>query len=525
MWIIAGFAFSNGNWRRLVYGVDSFGNLCGVANTERIPSGNSGLDLTDYDYLYYTNPADKNGLKICVKACPVVGTTALYCNISASTCVSEQPEVCMGQSGNAYHIIDNAVTGYYNTSSGDRGVNGTGCPSVIYTSTDIPGLRRCVPGDTTYAEELYSNMDTETFQEIFSDFYNSAKIILYSALIACAISLAVIFLMRCCAAVLIYTMVLAAQGALIALCVFLIVQWQKLKNNRTELDAESKNEKVFKGLAIAAIIITVVVFLILVAMRNRIRLTVAVFEEASKCMARMPQISFSPIFCYLTLGGFFAYWIFVYLFLASAKSISLDSGTGHAVYTVSDSYTKMWWYHLFGLFWTSQFILACQEIVLAGAVATWYFTREKSSISSPFTSSIYRLVRYHIGSAAFGSLIIAIIQMARFILGYIQRKLRGKTSKIVEFILCCLQCCLWCFEKFMKFINKNAYIEIAVYGYSFCRAAMTAFILLAKNILRVIAINTIGAFTLFMCKILIVCVTCAIALGMLRVSCCVMCCV
>ena len=34
-----------------------------------------------------------------------------------------------------------------------------------------------------------------------------------------------------------------------------------------------------------------------------------------------------------------------------------------------------WWYHLIGLIWTSEFILACQQMVIAGAVAMWYFSR------------------------------------------------------------------------------------------------------------------------------------------------------
>ena len=34
-----------------------------------------------------------------------------------------------------------------------------------------------------------------------------------------------------------------------------------------------------------------------------------------------------------------------------------------------------WWIHLIGLIWTSEFILACQQFVIAGSVAIWYFSR------------------------------------------------------------------------------------------------------------------------------------------------------
>ena len=107
-------------------------------------------------------------------------------------------------------------------------------------------------------------------------------------------------------------------------------------------------------------------------------------------------------------------------------------------------------------------------------------------------ASFWRLIRYHLGTAAFGSLIIAIIQMIRLILAYVQymvNKYKNKggaasraAAKVAECILCCLQCILDCFERFMKFINMNAYIETAIYGYNFCRAAMKAFqLLVSKN--------------------------------------------
>lgn len=41
----------------------------------------------------------------------------------------------------------------------------------------------------------------------------------------------------------------------------------------------------------------------------------------------------------------------------------------------SEHIQVFWWYHLVGLVWTAEFILAAQQMLVAGAVATWYFTR------------------------------------------------------------------------------------------------------------------------------------------------------
>lgn len=41
---------------------------------------------------------------------------------------------------------------------------------------------------------------------------------------------------------------------------------------------------------------------------------------------------------------------------------------------VDDSWVKgMWWFYIIGLIWTSEFILACQQMTIAGAVSHWYF--------------------------------------------------------------------------------------------------------------------------------------------------------
>ena len=52
--------------------------------------------------------------------------------------------------------------------------------------------------------------------------------------------------------------------------------------------------------------------------------------------------------------------------------------------------------------------------------------------------------------------------------------------QILEYIMMCLQCFMWCLEKIMKFINKHAYIITAIYGHSFCKSARKAFWLLLR---------------------------------------------
>ncbi len=75
---------------------------------------------------------------------------------------------------------------------------------------------------------------------------------------------------------------------------------------------------------------------------------------------------------------------------------------------------------------------------------------------------------FHSGSIAFGALLIAIIQMLRVLLAYVQKKLKGKVGKVAQALLCLLGACLWCFEKIIRYVNRQAYIEVRSFGLFRC---------------------------------------------------------
>ena len=42
-------------------------------------------------------------------------------------------------------------------------------------------------------------------------------------------------------------------------------------------------------------------------------------------------------------------------------------------------------------------------------------------------------------------------------------RMKDSQNPIAQFVLKCLICCLWCLEKFLKFLNEHAYIVIGKY--------------------------------------------------------------
>ena len=121
--------------------------------------------------------------------------------------------------------------------------------------------------------------------------------------------------------------------------------------------------------------------------------------------------------------------------------------------------------------------------------------------------SLFKTTVFHLGTAAFGSLIIAIFSFIRMVLEYIERKYLAASPGFVKYMLSFCKCCFWCLEKFIRFINRNAYIMCAVKGTNFCKSARDAFNLLMRNLVRVVVLNGVVTFLLFLGKLAIVIIT------------------
>lgn len=49
-----------------------------------------------------------------------------------------------------------------------------------------------------------------------------------------------------------------------------------------------------------------------------------------------------------------------------------------------------------------------------------------------------------------------------------------------------------CFERFIEFLNKNAYIQVAITGKNFCTSAKNAFLLILRNPVRFAMLGMLG---------------------------------
>ena len=143
---------------------------------------------------------------------------------------------------------------------------------------------------------------------------------------------------------------------------------------------------------------------------------------------------------------------------------------------------------VFWFFWITTLISAISYTAISGAIAEYYWTRDKTQKKRfPLSRSLGRVLYYHTGSLALGSLILALIVTIRMIVFYFQKQAQKTQNKVMQWCLACLQCCLGCIHAIVKMLNKNAFIEIAIYGYSFCEACKAAFNIIERNAFKLVA--------------------------------------
>ncbi|GAU97770.1 hypothetical protein RvY_09007 [Ramazzottius varieornatus] len=540
--VVAYFAFAKGDWDRLVHPTDSIGRICGKNGNRN----GAQYNLADRPYLYYMDLRHcfegGCGVAVCVQSCPV--------ELGVKLCVDQNLEIVGDENASPYVTCSLTV------------------PSAPVSSRCIPSLPNSTlnsgqPFDTSKLLDFRGGVPTmdqlrqgsrglteflgarATIEKVFQDFEASWWMILVGFIAAAIISLAWIVVMRWVAGPMVWLGLAAVIGLLSYATFYCFTTWNRLRsqpptvvNPSNPFEQENNGvltkQETWLAFGILAAVFLGLIVLMGLFLRNRIRLAIALLREASKGVGSMTMTLLWPIIPFLLQVGVFAFWGIMAVFLSSAGDSQgcvrnphdLGASTGQICdicnpltyaanngsvcifqrYVRDQKYTWFHMYNVFGLFWLGFFIMGVSDLCLAGAFATYYWTRDKSNNMPmfPVANSVGRCFRYHLGSVAFGALVIAVVRFIRWLLENLDEKLRQSHLGFARFLVKCCACCLWCLEKFLKFINKNAYIMVAIYGKNFLWSAREAFSLLMRNILRVFVLDKVTDFLLFLGKITIV---------------------
>ena len=97
-----------------------------------------------------------------------------------------------------------------------------------------------------------------------------------------------------------------------------------------------------------------------------------------------------------------------------------------------------WWTVVLQLYnalvglWVVNFVHGLGQMVLAGAFSAYFWAGGESARlpALPLGSALFYSLFFHGGSIAFGSLLIALVQLVRLVLAYVKHKLHGSNNKV-----------------------------------------------------------------------------------------------
>lgn len=215
----------------------------------------------------------------------------------------------------------------------------------------------------------------------------------------------------------------------------------------TAVTTDASTQLQFKVAAYVLWTLSAVVFVLLVAMRKRIHIAIAIIRESSKAIKALPLLLLWPVLPTLGFVVLVVYSVAIAAYLLSSDdltSVVNDSAASLAQLTnsTSSAYVPqsaspkttqqvLLAYHVFGFLWTNQLLQAISICAIAGSVAQFYWTAPDArggrtlDARFPIARAVRNTLRYSLGSLCFGSFVIAFVQFLRLVLEYLDRKYVG----------------------------------------------------------------------------------------------------
>ncbi|CAG9810629.1 unnamed protein product [Chironomus riparius] len=247
----------------------------------------------------------------------------------------------------------------------------------------------------------------------------------------------------------------------------------------------------------------------LIFFRKRIALVAKLFKEASKALIDVPAVMFEPIL--VRIYGFIEknalilmiFQTFISLlvsFLIFATFFVIISFAGEDEPVTGPAHAC----NLISFIFITQFIIGCQNFIIAGTIVRWYFTRDKTKLHKPIKKSFSHLFKFHLGSVCFGAILITIVKIIKGIISSLKNSAKDSRNIAAMIIATCCMCIFNLIEQLLAFLIRNAYVVVAKEGTGFCDSGRRAYRLLMDNITDVIALNHFGDLVLMVCRLLIV---------------------
>ncbi|XP_037073715.1 choline transporter-like 1 [Pollicipes pollicipes] len=488
---LAALAFAYGRPALLAGGYDSFGNVCGVANSAIAGVPLSGRDMRQRPLLFLQDAAQPaRALALCVSRCPphrldtIADVNAFFAASGSQLCRYDYARAAYNFSG----LVAAAAPGLPVFPE---------CPPLPVPASE-PLLGHCIPTPA-------AGIDDTAVSNLFGRLNGGGLARQVAADVRAA-----------------WRQILLAGTALL---------WWTYASLRWELDATppqrilraaALNEHALLVCAIVATVVTPLLLAAVVFSWRQLRLLAELFDEAAACLRALPCLLLQPLWTALAEAALLAFGALLLVWLGSASHIeppgdAADAGEPERVLRLAAEVwvPYVWWLVPVVLVWTAEFLLACQWLVTAGAVCRWYFSRAGARPACPIASSLGLLLCHHLGTAALGSFLVSLLRLPRAVLAWLSKRVDACNGTCACCAAACA-CCLCCWERCVRCISHNAYAVTAIDGSGFCAAARAALAAITANAGAAAAVNGAGDLALFCGKLAVTATVAAAAVLCLR---------
>jgi len=463
---VAGYGFVNGNPKRLHHGIQFDGEVCGV-----------GVNVTSKPYLYFCPPADWVGghlaaagfnlnlnYPVCVAACPVgppvpVNVTTFGLEALDKGLVPPQIVEC----------------GYL-----DQG-------TAAYKTSEE--MNYCVPDSAIHNTAKNAVADgisgaSSTFMKFADSLAKGWPIYVVIFLLAMFLGYAYLCCLKVFARCMVWLAIIVAFLALAVAGVWLIMKAPDMGTNQAMKENfgnfATMTAYVLGGLCCLA---AFAILALMCCCFSQIEYAVVAVKMTGDVMAHIPTLLLGPILksiAKFTVGMLLLIG-FVYL-LSIAHPIQV-AGTQMRTFAYEPYEWGLILFYAFMFFWILSFMTALYQFAVAYVTADYYFSvsdfdGDRDVGCCGIMEGMCVGLMWHSGSLAFGSFIIACFEMVQKAIEYVNRA--SSKNPIAKCVSCCCICCIYCCKSCAEFVNKNAYIGVAIKGYNFCRACKKAFEIMIK---------------------------------------------
>lgn len=327
-------AWVYGDPQQVLYPRNSSGAYCGIGENKDKPYL---LYFNIFSCVLTTNiiAVAQNGLdcptpQVCVSSCPAVSWTVATNQLSQTV-------------GQVFYAANRSfcLPGVPGDMPVHQSLSQELCPSFLLPSS--PALGRCFPWPNSTVPEVPEISNTSISQgisglldslnardisvKIFEDFAQSWYWILAALGVALVLSLLFVLLLRLVAGPLVFVLIIGVLGVLAYGIYHCWNEYRLLRDKgasisqlgfTTNLSAYSSVQETWLAALILLAVLEGILLLMLIFLRQRIRIAIALLEEASRAVGQMMSTLFYPLVTFVLLLVCIAYWAMTALYLATS---------------------------------------------------------------------------------------------------------------------------------------------------------------------------------------------------------------